>query len=218
MTDHGKFDKEAFASLLEMARGKRSINQYANEINISAAHISRLLRKLNESPPSPDTIGKFAKGAHNGVTYSEMMLAAGHIEDNAEEVSRESNKLKAKEMEKKFFQAIMTYLYTSNFEWNLNKTVNGLTDIMIEMEDEEYSKWYIEIKPSVSVRTLLNVYGQISLIEFEPDVKASIAVGSKTEFDLFVNKPPKSLRANLYVMLVDVEAGEVIKEEKLCQY
>lgn len=218
MGEHSSFDKVTFASLLEKAKGKRSINQYATEIDVSAAHISRLLRKKIDSPPTPDTINKFAKGAYNGVTYNELMLAAGHINDNAEEIHREDKRLKGQEIEKKFFQIIMTDLYSKDFEWNFNKTSNGPADLLIEIKDWIYSKWYIEIKPFVNIRTLVNAYGQISLIEFEEDVKASIAVGSESEFSMFTNNPPKSLRANLYVMLIDVESGVIIKEEQLCQY
>jgi len=67
MTDYSNFDLVTFAILLEKAKGDRSINQYANTIDISAAHISRLLRKLVKAPPSPDTINKFASSACNGV-------------------------------------------------------------------------------------------------------------------------------------------------------
>jgi hypothetical protein len=34
----------------------------------------------------------------------------------------------------------------------------------------------------------------------------------------FVANPPYSLRVNLYVMLVDLDKGEIIKEEQLCEY
>jgi len=90
--------KETFANLLKEAKGNRSINQYANEVDISAAHISRLLRSLVDSLPSPDTISKLAKGAYNGVTYSELMLAAGllmitqklRIKDNKQQKRKRS--------------------------------------------------------------------------------------------------------------------------------
>jgi len=66
--------------------------------------------------------------------------------------------------------------------------------------------------------TIYNFYGRVATTELTPDIKFSIAVGSKHEYDLIKNRPPKSLRANLYVMLVDLDAGKIVKEEKLCQY
>ncbi len=218
MHDYSNFDAVTFAMLLAKAKGNRSINQYANTIDVSAAHISRLLRKLVKSPPAPDTINKLAGGAYNGVTYSELMLAAGHIYDKTEEISIENKRIQTKENEKKIFQVILSDLYTRDFEWSLNKTSNGPADLMLEITNGEYSKWHIQIKPFVTSRTIYNVYGQIASIELTSDIKVSIAVGSKNEFDLFVSTPPRSLRANFYVMLVDLNSGRIIKEEKLCQY
>jgi hypothetical protein len=76
-----KFDKEKFALLLIKARGERSINQYALHSGVTSAHISRLSRALLDSPPTPQTIGKLAKSAYNGVTYEDFMDAAGYIPD-----------------------------------------------------------------------------------------------------------------------------------------
>ncbi|MGH4137712.1 hypothetical protein [Clostridium sp.] len=218
MVDHSKFNTVTFALLLEKAKGDRSITQYANKIGVSAAHISRLLRKLVKSPPAPDTINKFASDAYNGVTYSELMLAAGHINDEAEEISTDDDKIQTAENKKKIFQAIITDLYTRDIEFSLNKTINAPADLMLEISNWEYLKWYIKIVSYVNPLTIYNVYGKISCMEVTSDIKISIAVGNINEFDLFVNNPPKSLGTNLYVMLVDLSHEKIIKEEKLCQY
>lgn len=77
------FDKNRFAILLEKAKGKeRSINKYAKECDISSAHISRLIRGLVNTPPTPDTILRLSSVANNGVTYNELMNAAGYFDTN----------------------------------------------------------------------------------------------------------------------------------------
>lgn len=73
------FDKELFADLLKKAKGDRSINQYALHSGVSAAHISRLMRGLLDTPPNPDTIKLLSEKAYNGVTYEDLMAAAGHV-------------------------------------------------------------------------------------------------------------------------------------------
>lgn len=78
------FKKQEFARLLELAKGDRSINEYARECGVSSAHISRLLRCLLDTPPNPETIKKFAQKAANGVTYEDLMKAAGHIINEVE--------------------------------------------------------------------------------------------------------------------------------------
>ncbi|WP_342505673.1 transcriptional repressor LexA [Sporosarcina sp. FSL K6-2383] len=89
------FNKEEFSRLLELAKGARSINQYAMHSGISAAHISRLMRSLLDTPPNPDTIKLLAEKAYNEVTYTDLMGAAGHFgeheaikEDNAAYVTK----------------------------------------------------------------------------------------------------------------------------------
>ncbi|MGH4138232.1 hypothetical protein [Clostridium sp.] len=218
MTDHSKFNTVTFALLLEKAKGDRSITQYANKIDVSAAHISRLLRKLVKSPPAPDTINKFASDAYNGVTYSELMLAAGHINDESEQITTNDERIQTTENKKKIFQAIISDLYTRDIEFSLNKTINAPADLMLEISNWEYSKWDIKIVSYVNPTTIYNIYGKIACMEVASDVKVSIAVGNINEFDLFVNNTPKSLRINLYVMLLDLNHEKIIKEEKLCQY
>ena len=67
-------------------------------------------------------------------------------------------------------------------------------------------------------RTLYSIYGEIACLELTSDSKVSIAVGSKNEFDFLIKTPPKSLRANVFVMLLDLSTNKIIKEENLCQY
>jgi len=74
------FNKELFAKLLLEAKGERSINQYGLHADISAAHISRLLRQKIDTPPNPDTIRKLVDKAYNDITYEQFMEAAGHLQ------------------------------------------------------------------------------------------------------------------------------------------
>ncbi|GEQ22116.1 hypothetical protein CBU02nite_26220 [Clostridium butyricum] len=212
------FDKKLFAELLEKAKGDRSINKYAGEIDISPAHISRLLRQLIDTPPSPETISKFANGAYNEVSYNELMQAAGHINEKEDPLTDDSKVGKIKALEKKFLQVIVSELYSSDIEWSMNKINNEYLGLAIEIKNGEYSKWLIELKSFSSIKSLYFIYGQIALFDLAPDIKLTLAVSTEKEFNLFFNKPPKSLRANLFVMLVDLDAGKIIKEEKLCHF
>lgn len=77
----GMFDKDAFAKLLEKAKGDRSINQYGKYCDVDPGYISRLLRGLRDQPPSAEIINKLASRAYNGVTVEQLMVAAGYISD-----------------------------------------------------------------------------------------------------------------------------------------
>lgn len=77
------FDKKKFAKLLADAKGNRSINGYGNEVKVDPGYISRLLREKIGTPPGPGVIKKLAAGASSGVTYEELMVAAGHLREPA---------------------------------------------------------------------------------------------------------------------------------------
>lgn len=75
------FNRDEFSLMLEKAKGKeRSINKYGDDCGISPTHISRLIRGIVDTAPSPDTLQKFASAAYNGVSYNDLMKAAGHID------------------------------------------------------------------------------------------------------------------------------------------
>lgn len=243
MNEEAIFNKDLFSTLLNKARGKRSINQFANETGVSAAHISRFSRCLLNAPPSPETISKLSSKAHGGVSYKDLMVAAGHI-DVAEPVDDEENSTvpshgqwpiisespleRIRQMtllESKFFQIILSHLYKSDYKWSIQKPEGKhlFPDMTIDIEHDGYTRWYLEFKGSLSERFRFSslphpVYGQIALMELAPTDKFTIAVNTQANFNQFLKRPPKALRANLYVMLVDLEKGKIVSEEKLCDY
>lgn len=223
------FNKEAFANLLDKAKGDRSINQYANETGVSAAHISRFLRQMIDSPPTPETISKFSKYAANGVTYRDLMIAAGYIsEESAKDIESPINRrILMEELEQKFFQVILADLYTKDFEWSIRKPDRRsfFPDMTIDIDHDGYKRWYLEFKgslnknrPFVPFMYILHVYGQISMMELLPTDKFTIAVNDEKMYQQIIKRPPLSLRANLYVMLVDLEKSKIIKEEKVTDF
>lgn len=152
MKSEEQFNKEEFAVLLKQAKGKRSINQYANETGVSAAHISRFLRQMISSPPTPETISKFAGKAHNGVTYQDLMIAAGHLarEELTDEIrngrverySPLNYREQMEEFRRKFLQVILADLYEKPLKWSVEKSKEELRfpDMVLNIEQDEYKK------------------------------------------------------------------------------
>ncbi|ADI00512.1 hypothetical protein [Salisediminibacterium selenitireducens] len=149
MNNENHFNKTSFARLLDQAKGKRSINQYARDCGVSTAHISRFLRELVDSPPAPETILKLVSSAHGGVTYEELMDAAGHFihkeetgyeiyhneEKNDDSQSnsddfykiRRKNHLERRERRNRIFKLnILTYLYDESLEF---REINEIDNI-----------------------------------------------------------------------------------------
>lgn len=237
MHSEEQFHKEEFANLLDRAKGDRSINNFANETGVSAAHISRFLRQMIASPPTPETISKFAAKAHNEVTYQDLMVAAGHLARNEDmdenkegRVVRDSPmnyRKQREEFNKKFIQVILADLYEKPFKWSVEREKPEgrlrYPDMSLNIDYEGYSKWYLDFYPSIHKHrgpsfNLSFVYGSISMYELFDADKYTIVVNNERDFNIIMKRPPLSLRANLYVMLIDLEWGKILNEEMLCKY
>lgn len=73
------FDKERLSQLLQRAQGSRTREKYANDAGISLTYVSELIKMKKDGPPGPDTLKKLSDAAQRGVTYFELMVAAGHL-------------------------------------------------------------------------------------------------------------------------------------------
>lgn len=70
-------DNGKLIELLELAKGEdRSLNTFAQHANVSAGNLSRV---FNGQKPSPQLLKKIASRAYNGVTYEQLMEAAGYL-------------------------------------------------------------------------------------------------------------------------------------------
>ena len=82
-------------------------------------------------------------------------------------------------------------------------------------------KWLIAFRGSLNPERVMPpfyFYGKLAFLEFKQTDKVTIAVNSENSYNQFFRRPPLSLRINLYVMLVDLDKGKVVKEELLCKY
>ncbi len=73
-----RFRKNIFSILLEKARGERSLRQFSLECDISYVQMRKLVLCAQENPPRPKLIKKIAEHSVEGVTFDDLMFAAGH--------------------------------------------------------------------------------------------------------------------------------------------
>ena len=57
---NGQFDKSALSILLKKALGNRTQKSFAEDIQISKEHLSRLVNQKRDTPPNIDTLNKIA--------------------------------------------------------------------------------------------------------------------------------------------------------------
>ena len=132
----------------------------------------------------------------------------------------------ALELEREFFQIIVSHLYDQPYKWSIEKPERSLfrPDMVINVDDD-YT-WYLEFRTNIGSNTnrpmplslLLSLYGRVALTELSRYDKFTIVVNNKADFKILMNNQPVNLRVNLFVMLIDLESRRVITEEKISEY
>jgi transcriptional regulator with XRE-family HTH domain len=114
----GIFNKKEFSYLLRKAIGNnRSPSAFAKEIGMSKNNISLLLRGNIIKAPRITTIQKIASQADNGVTYEQLMVAAG-LMTNAQETEYYSTVLadESQKYELKKLNEILPHKSTTKYD------------------------------------------------------------------------------------------------------
>lgn len=77
------FQKEKFAKILkDISYSYGSINKMAIETGVTASYISKLVRLLYDSPPSPEILKKIADNSNNITNYDTLMNVCGYLDNS----------------------------------------------------------------------------------------------------------------------------------------
>jgi len=113
------FNAELLSDLIKQAQGDISLNNFARQCKISSSTLSRIINMMNSCAPSPSTLQKIAAWAYNGVTYDELMKAAGYItlNENIKARAEKENHILSVGDKKdivKIFEDLKEYLLTTD--------------------------------------------------------------------------------------------------------
>lgn len=225
------FNKEIFAVLLEKAKGNKSINEYSRETGVSTAYISKLLRQLNDKPPSPEIISKLAFFASNDITYKQLMVASGHIACKKRSSSTSYKDIKSLddhspnnkqvvqiENFRRLNQIFLGELVDKHFKWVLEEKQFPF-DLVMRLQDAEFDRWNIIFQSGLicddTYSSSLFTYGHLSVIELNEIEKVTIATNVVDLYNSYLNNKPINLRLNLFIMLIDIDKNRVISEEQI---
>lgn len=113
------FNNELLSDLIKKAQGNISLNNFARQCKISSSTLSRIINMMNSCAPSPNTLQKIAACASNGVTYDELMKAAGYIapNENIKATSEKEDHISSVVVEKeivKIFDELKEFILTND--------------------------------------------------------------------------------------------------------
>ncbi len=227
--DH-EFDIERFNELFLKAKGERNQTAFANDSGLSVAYICKQLSGKQTTPPIPSTIRKIAAAACNGVTYADLLDAAGY--DPAKYVTLNpvsSENPKNPEKKEKIARAIVfSALSEGNFEWSFFNSQNNTgilpADMVVEIKNSSINQWNFHLisdtegclseKDSFKTRMYM-YYGYLATMAAPSHVKYSFITDSNEVFEKIKALSPRSLAAVVSVILIDMDNLSILKEENI---
>lgn len=224
--DH-EFNIEKYSKLLSQAQGGRTQTKFAKDCGLSVAYICKHLNKRINKPPIPSTLKKIAAVAANGITYEDLLDAAGYDVDkygntDINILSDSSSTIQELDFNKLATATITTALSNSNLKWFVNgNSVSNNTyyDMDIELQDCQITHWFFKFItiPSGSVSTKKEafmecIFGQLAL-HANVRIKYSFVTESSKVYEFIKSHTPAALVTYISVILIDKLTLSVIKEE-----
>ena len=194
-----------------------SQRELAAKSGISSAEISRI-ETGDRKKVSPDVLRDIAPVLK--VPYEDLMDKAGYV------ISHSTILAEHQESEKKFLSIITPKLIMEGWNIELLTREHAVSDVVAKKGDQE---WHIEFKyfrtrkdsdkhfreERMVKEAIIRVYGMLTFCDYSQITKYTIAVSSEKAFNIIKKFPPKMLKLNASVMLVDLENDVFVKEEQL---
>lgn len=225
--DH-EFSVDKYADLLAKAQGERSQTDFAKDCGLSVAYICKHLNRRIDKAPIPSTLKKIAACAANGVTYADLLDAAGYNPVQYTSISNRYDPVRNHEFEKLAVAAITSRLSETDIKWYINGKPEKNFDMVIELNGNKISRWYFNFisNPAFQLASLPELknnfferiygyYGRFVLSSADTYSKYSFVTASADVFDLIKSRIPKILAAYVSVILIDMTSISVIKEEEI---
>lgn len=228
-----EFNIEKYATLLEKAKGGRTQTEFAKDCGLSTAYICKHLNRRIDKAPIPSTLKKIAAAAANGISYEDLLDAAGYDVskysikgDSVSDPDRNSRNW-GLEFEKLAMATITSALSKSNMKWTLNgaSDSNNISryDLDVEIIDKKITHWYFNFTTvngeewRIDKNSLLNrmyqYYGKLVLMPAGINIKYSFVTDSQTVYDMLKANTPTAIAMYISLILIDTSTLSVIKEE-----
>ncbi len=212
---NNNFDKTKFSILVKRAIGSGKQKDFAQKIQLSPEHLSRIINSKYDKPPSIETIKKIAKNALNDVTYFELLESAGYA--SKQDIPDNFSLPEQPVIEKFMSGTILTALQNIHVPWTLETdNKEGIYNLSISLNQGFFKRWYFFYLNSANQELRKNQFNSYYLrLIFEclePTDKISFVTSLDEEYKLYMERTPNNLNLNLSIILID-EPNLSIKTE-----
>ena len=214
------YNKEEFAALVLRAVGNTKKKEFASLIDVTPEYFSRIVNSKLANPPSVQKIQLIANHASNGVTYAQLLTAAGYASSMDDTVTLDAPDTLT-ETVKKFMQGtILTALSSLGVPFTMEQEKKDTNyHVSVSLSSGSITKWHFIFLYNASMELmssqLSSLYSRLIFESITETEKISFVTSSKEEFDLYTKKKPSNLNLNLSVILIDEKSLTIQKESWL---
>lgn len=214
------YNKEEFAALVLRAVGNTKKKEFASLIDVTPEYFSRIVNSKLANPPSVQKIQLIANHASNGVTYAQLLTAAGYASSTDDTVTLDAPDTLT-ETVKKFMQGtILTALSSLGVPFTMEQEKKDTNyHVSVSLSSGSVTKWHFIFLYNASMELmssqLSSLYSRLIFENITGTEKISFVTSSKEEFDLYTKKKPSNLNLNLSVILIDEKSLTIQKESWL---
>lgn len=214
------YNKEEFAALVLRAVGNTKKKEFASLIEVTPEYFSRIVNSKLANPPSVQKIQLIANHASNGVTYAQLLTAAGYASSTDDTVTLDAPDTLT-ETVKKFMQGtILTALSSLGVPFTMEQEKKDTNyHVSVSLSSGSVTKWHFIFLYNASMELmssqLSSLYSRLIFENITETEKISFVTSSKEEFDLYTKKKPSNLNLNLSVILIDEKSLTIQKESWL---
>lgn len=215
------YNKQEFAALVSRAVGNTMKRDFARLIEVTPEYLSRILNCKLANPPSIQVIQLIANHASNGVTYSQLLMAAGYASSGDDIATLDAPDTLTEDV-KKFMQGtILTALSSLGVPFTMEmENKDTKHHVSVSLSSEAVTNWRFiflyNTTAELMSNQLNNIYFDLIFENIMETEKISFVTSSKEEFELYTKKKPANLNLNLSVILIDEKSLAVKKESWLC--
>ncbi len=214
------YNKEEFAALVLRAVGNTKKKEFASLIEVTPEYFSRIVNSKLANPPSVQKIQLIANHASNGVTYAQLLTAAGYASSMDDTVTLDAPDTLT-ETVKKFMQGtILTALSSLGVPFTMEQEKKDTNyHVSVSLSSGSVTKWHFIFLYNASMELMSSqlslLYSRLIFENVTETDKISFVTSSKEEFDLYTKKKPSNLNLNLSVILIDEKSLTIQKESWL---
>lgn len=205
-----QFDKSALSILLKRALGNRTQKSFAEDIQISKEHLSRLITKKRDTPPTVDTLTKIALNSQNRVSLRELLSACGYDPSMVAAPAAFTHMMEA-------LLLALAHFPHAYSEHSCDNT--DFYQMILDFSDSPIHRWYFHFLPdntftAADHELATNLLYLISK-EMEPNSKVSFVTSIPLLFQYYMEHRPYNLDLNFSLILIDKHTLTVSKEAVL---